>query len=344
MKLHEFSRDEFETAEAFSAGLAPAMEAGTLTRHRAEGHVCAVADDGRVLARCSWWAKEAPSREGERPGVAGHFAAAGDGEEAALAVLDAACRRLREAGCSEVFGPMDGNTWRRYRWVTDRGDGTPFLMEPWNPPEWPAWWERAGFSAWEYYQSARVDDLGRRDPRFARVEKRLRGEGVVLRPLEPENWERDLRAIYDLSVESFARNVLYAPLPVEDFLGQYAAYREKVRPEFVLLAMHEGRCAGFAFCIPDHAQALRGEKMDTLLVKTVAVRAGRACAGLGGLLAELAQTRAREAGFAKAIHALALESNPVTNITARCATAIRRYALYRCGLANDGAAGRGGAK
>jgi hypothetical protein len=344
MKLHEFSPVEFEAAEALSAGLAPAMEAGTLTRHRAEGHVCAVADDGRTLARCSWWAKEAPPREGERPGVVGHFAAADDGGEATLAVLDAACRRLKEAGCPEVFGPMDGNTWRRYRWVTERGDGAPFLMEPWNPPEWPAWWEQAGFSAWAHYQSARVDDLGRRDPRFERVAGRLRDEGVALRTLEPENWERDLRAIYDLSLESFARNVLYTPLPFGDFLGHYTAYREKVRPEFVLMAMHEGRCAGFAFCIPDYARVLRGEKLDALIVKTVAVRAGRTYAGLGGLLAELVQTRAGEAGFARAIHALALENNPVTNITARYATVIRRYALYRRSLAGGGADGSGGAK
>ena len=296
---------------------------GNILAHRAEGHV--LADD----ARCSWWLDSAPPLAGERPGVIGHFAATS--AEAARAVLDRACAELAARGATVAIGPMDGNTWRRYRWVIEGApDEPPFLMEPWNPPTYPAWWRAADFTTLATYQSALVTRLDTRDPRLDRVRERLDAEEVRIRNLDtaPGRFEAELRALHTVSLVGFAHNYLYTPLSEADFLAQYLPYREKIRAEFVFVAEQHGRCVGYMFSLPDLLRPARGEPADTLILKTAAILPRRAYAGLGALLAEMTHHAALAAGFTRVIHALALEGNPVTNITARHGSPMRRYALF----------------
>lgn len=324
MNLDVFTGPALATAAALP-GPSPDYAPGNILAHRAEGHVATAG------ARCSWWFDTAPPLAGERPGVLGHFVATSP--EAARAVLDRACAELAARGASLALGPMDGNTWRRYRWVTDSApDEPPFLMEPTNPPDYPAWWSAAGFESLAIYQSALVTRLDTTDPRLDRVRERLVRDGVTIRTLSPhstpQRFESELRALHAVSLVSFAQNYLYTPLSADDFVAQYLPYREKIRPEFVFVAEHAGRCVGYMFSIPDYLRPARGQPLDTLILKTAAILPGRAYAGLGALLAEMTHHAARAAGFTRVIHALALEDNPVTNITARHGSVIRRYALF----------------
>ena len=329
MKLDVYSGDSLAQAAARpgpTSDYAPAQ----ILAHRAEGHVAA---DG---ARCSWWLDSAPPLAGERPGALGHFAATS--AEAARAILDHACSELSLRGATLAIGPMDGNTWRRYRWVTDSApDEAPFLMEPANPPAYPDWWRAAGFSTLATYQSALVTRLDTRDPRLDRVRERLAQDGVSIRTLDPApaRFEAELRALHAVSLVSFSHNYLYTPLPEADFVAQYLPYREKIRPEFVFIAEQSGRCVGYMFSLPDFLRPARGLPLDTLILKTAAVLPRRAYAGLGGLLAEMTHHAARSAGFTRVIHALALEDNPVTNITARHGEVMRRYTLFARRLATS---------
>lgn len=310
------------TEAAARHGPTPDYAPGNILAHRAEGHVLA---DG---ARCSWWLDSAPPLAGERPGVIGHFAATS--AKAARAALERACAELTESGATVAIGPMEGNTWRRYRWVIEPGDEPPFLMEPWNPPAYPAWWREAGFSTLATYQSALVTRLETRDARLDRVRERLVAAGVKIRTLDmaPGRFEAELRALHAVSLVGFAHNYLYTPLPEADFVAQYLPYRGKIRPEFVFVAEQQGRCVGYMFSLPDLLRPARGEAANTLILKTAAILPRRAYAGLGALLAEMTHHAAHAAGFTRVIHALALEDNPVTNITARHGSPMRRYALF----------------
>jgi hypothetical protein len=320
MNLDVYS-DATLTQAAARPGPTPDYAPAQILSHLAEGHV---AIDG---ARCSWWLDTAPPLAGERPGILGHFAATS--EAAARAVLDRACQELSHRSATVAIGPMDGNTWRRYRWMIDSApEEPPFLMEPWNPPAYPGWWRAAGFSTLATYQSALVTRLDTRDPRLDRVRERLAADGVTIRTLDPARFEAELRALHAVSLVSFAHNYLYTPLPEPDFVAQYLAYREKIRPEFVFIAEQAGRCVGYMFSVPDFLRPARGLPLDTLILKTAAILPRRAYAGLGGLLAEMTHHAALAAGFTRVIHALALEDNPVTNITARHGSVMRRYALF----------------
>ena len=305
------------------AGALPAFDPETIRRHGADEHLVLLDDDGAPSARASLWWREVPTLEGHRLGAIGHFAAANSVAAGAL-LLDVG-GRLRQNGCNLAVGPLDGNTWRRYRWLTERGSEPPFLLEPDNPDAWPAYWETAGFMPLASYFSALNSDLSYEDPQVARAGDRLHKDGVRIRALRVEEFEAELRRIYEVSVHSFGSNYLYTPLPEEAFVAQYAAIRERVRPELVLLAEQEGRPIGYVFNVPDW---LRGPQTDTVIVKTLAVLPGRRCAGLGTWLLARAQIVARELGYRRVIHALMHESNNSLNLSARYAKQFRRYTLY----------------
>jgi len=295
-------------------------------RHAPDFHLQRIADGSILAARCSCWWQRTPELPGERVGVVGHFAASEAG--AGMALLADACDILRDAGCTVAVGPMDGNTWRRYRLVTERGAEPPFFLEPDNPDDWPDDWRQAGFEPIAGYTSALNEDLSRDDPRIARARARLSDSGVTFRSLDIKNPDADLRRMFALSVESFAHNFLYTPIDEAEFMEQNRAVLPFVQPDLVILAEHSGELAGFLFAIPDALQARRGRAIDTIIVKTVAVGEGRARAGLGSVLVATAQATARELGFTRAIHALMHEQNVSQNISRRYARPIRRYHLF----------------
>jgi L-amino acid N-acyltransferase YncA len=307
------------------AALPPFNAPTQCVAQQADAHAVAVRD-GSVVARCSLWWTTVPGLPGETPGVIGHFAAVD--EPAALELLAAACDQLRSNACTQAIGPMDGNTWRRYRLVTERGAAPPFFLEPDNPDSWPRWFAAAGFSILATYFSALNDDLAVADPRLPRTWARLEAAGVRLRQLNPADFGAELRRIYAVSCVSFRDNFLYTPISEPEFLVQYEAIRSQVRPELVLLADRGDEPVGYVFGIPDFAQAQRGEAVDTVVVKTVAVLPGRAQAGLGNVLVARCQEAARALGFRRVIHALMHETNNSLNLSGHYAKPFRRYALF----------------
>lgn len=294
----------------------------------------AARDGGAVLARCSLWWRETPLHGGERSGVIGHFDAAPGAGEAARALLEHACRQLAARGASLAIGPMDGNTWRAYRLVSDAGSEPPFLLEPWNPLEWNAHFAAAGFAPLATYHSSATRDLASQDERVPQAAGRLRAGGVRLRALDPARFVEELERIHALSVDAFARNFLFTPVSREEFVAQYRPIERYVDPRLVLVGERGGELGGFLFAVPDLLQAQRGAKVDTVVVKTVAVRPGRAYAGLGAWLAAECHGRAAQAGFTRAVHALMHDANNSANISRRYAQVLRRYTLYARKLAH----------
>jgi predicted N-acetyltransferase YhbS len=303
----------------------PAFSADQCRAHHADAHVV-VLDDDVVVARCSLWWTQAPTLPGQQLGIIGHFATVT--AAAAQELLAAACVELRRHGLTLAVGPMDGTTWRRYRLLTERGPEPPFFLEPDNPDDWPEGFLAAGFTPLAGFFSAMNDDLTAEDPRIPRTVARLESSGVTVRALQLQDFRAELERIYAVSRESFQSNFLYTPLAEADFIGQYEPIRVHIRPELVIFAEREGEAVGFVFAIPDLAQAKRGQAVDTVILKTVAVLPGRAYAGLGNVLVANCQQAARKLGFRRVIHALMHESNNSLNLSGHYARPFRRYTLY----------------
>jgi len=298
------------------------FDARVFAAHRADIHLC----DAEGRARCSLWWREVPAYQNERLGVIGHFESRDF--ETGLAVLREAVAVLKERGCTLAVGPMDGNTWRRYRAVTFRGTEPPFFMEPDTPDDWPRLFESAGFQTLATYCSDIATDLEKRDPRALRATERFVSAGVIFRDLNPAAFEEDLRRIYRVSRVSFVHNFLYMEISEDEFVQQYLPYRDKIDPRLVLIAEQGGEVVGFLFGIPDVAEAMRGEPIRTVIGKTLAILPQRQFGGLGVVLVDLLHQRACELGYKRVIHALQNEANPVCNISRITGTLMRKYALY----------------
>lgn len=308
------------------------LSAAQLRAHAPDRSLALVDAGGRLLARASCWWTGTPSLPGHRVGLIGHYGA--DDDESARTILQAACARLAARGCTCVVGPMDGSTWRSYRLVVDPGTAPPFFLEPTNPPSFPGHFARAGFGVLATYSSALAEDLARVNPGVPAAEARLRGGGVTIRSLRLDEAERDLRRIFTLSLESFARNFLYTQIEEHEFLEQNRRILPVVHPDLVLLAERGDALVGFLFAVPDVLQ----QPPESVIIKTVAVSPALPRAGLGSVLVATAHRRAHQLGFRRAIHALMHEHNVSQNISQHSATTMRRYALFVKPLPGGGAA------
>jgi GNAT superfamily N-acetyltransferase len=319
-----------EIAGWVSSSSLPGFNPADVAAQHADLHLCALSASEEVEARCSLWWNHVPAYQHHRVGMIGHYAAAGD--EAAAAVLIAAQEQMRAAGCGIAIGPMNGNTWRSYRFVVERGEEPPFLLEPTNPPAWPGQWERAGFSSLASYFSALNSDLSRPDQRLEALEKKIAEAGVVIRSAKG-NLRNELQKIYAVSQISFRQNFLYTEISEVEFLAMYEPVLPLARQELVLLAESDNECVGYLFAIPDLAQKARGMDVDTFIIKTVSVLPQPHIHGLGTLLVGRAQQMGQQLGYRRCIHALMFEDNISLNISRHYATVMRKYTLYAKDLA-----------
>jgi len=295
-----------------------------LARDVPDAHLVLAGDSGEA-ARCSLWWEGTPRLNGQRVGAIGHFSA--DDAPAGARLLRAACARLAAQGCRIAVGPMDGNSWRNYRLVSERGDAPPFLLEPDTPAHWPACFADAGFSVIARYCSSLQDDLRSRDARLAPIAQRAAAAGIRIRTFARRRAEQELCAIHALALEAFRDSFLFSPISRAGFLAQYARLLPLVREELILLAELRGEMVAFLFALPDALESARGAPPRTAILKTVAARRGRAFAGLAHLLAARAAENALALGYRRAVHALMHEANGSRNWSARSGTVFRRYAL-----------------
>lgn len=277
-------------------------------------------------AHCGVWWKQTPCPD-DHLGLIGHYYA--DNQQDSCSLLEAACNYLRDKGCITAVGPMDGNTWKPYRFVTFSDGSAPFLMEPQNPKQWPAYWQISGFVPWHEYVSTMLTDLGRPAPRVDKARNRLQQAGIKWRPIKMHDFSQELRTVYRLSIEAFQENVLYTPIDEKLFMQQYLPFADQLNPDYILMAEDaQGECCGFIFAVPDLLQTQRGEKINRLVIKTLAVHPGRRNGGLGAVLVDEVQKKALQDGLPNAIHALMYSKNNSTNI-GKNSTLMRRYTLLK---------------
>lgn len=284
-------------------------------------------DNDKCLGSAGLWWSDVPAFPGETLGCIGDFRV--DSAEVCSKLLDSCEQILQAKGSTMIIGPMNGNTWRKHRWVIESNGRQPFALEPTNDHvEQPLWWESAGYTILSKYSSSAVA-LDGSQVTDERVRNRLQAHGVVLQTIAIDVFEEELREIYELSVQSFSQNFLYTPMQWEQFFSQYQNVRAGIDTRYVIIARCQGKAVGFVFGIPDFL-ALREGREAALIVKTLAVKAERAYAGLGNWLVDECHRRAYESGYREAIHALQFDDNTSRKITERFGGAVfRRYALMK---------------
>lgn len=271
-------------------------------------------EDGVITARAALWDS----------GAVGHFDALN--ETAALAVLEAIKAEARKLNLTTLTGPMNGNTWFKYRLVSESGDARPFFGEPWQPASYLSYFQKAGFQeGWAYLSSAAPSSAS--DPRFEDLEQKFRDLGVKFRGVIPEKLEEDISSIHRLSLQAFQDNPFFSPIREEVFRSLYLPVFQKLPTGFIELAEHQGKMVGFFLAYPDPLE------MGRIIAKTIAVVAERQYAGLGRYLTGRLNQAAHQAGIPTIVHALMHDNNKSTNLsTIYGGQVMRRYVLLKAEL------------
>jgi GNAT superfamily N-acetyltransferase len=279
-------------------------------------------------------------------GTIGMFESVND-SEAASTLLREAALWLYDQGATQIAGPMDGDTWHRYRFNLGPTDETPFFMEPHNPVYYPRLWENAGFLPLEQYHSKRLEDVTPVVEKFQPIHTRLQQRGYELQPFDLNQFENGLRRLFQLSLAIFAQNKLYRDISWEQFRVLYDPMKSVLDSRLAWFATSpDGEDVGFLFAIHDYhaaAVAMQGKsnllakmrfvlnrhKAKAINLKSMGVVSGHRRSGVGVALVCEVYRQMLAMGYKRANLCLIHDDNPSSRLDGGYASILRRYCLYR---------------
>ena len=237
---------------------------------------------------------------------------------------------LFSKGIKYIVAPMNGNTWKKYRTLKYTNGEEPFILENVNPIEDNKTLKNAGFEEINTYTSCKglISDAYYSDI-INLAEKQLADENIIIRKFNKDDYINDLYKIFNVSKESFTKNPFYTPIDREDFISQYEPYINMVDEDLILIAEKDGIEVGFVFCIPNFNELKQGKSLQTLILKTIAVKPEYEDLAIGNVLLNRIANIAKEKNYLEWIFAFMHSSNTSQKMASRNgAKMIREYALY----------------
>ncbi|HEY9647422.1 MAG TPA: hypothetical protein V6C88_13675 [Chroococcidiopsis sp.] len=210
---------------------------------------------GRIVAAVN---RRLIEREGEAIGLFGYFECVDD-YAVAEALFNAATDWLRQQGMTKVRGPIDLSTHNNCLFLVDGFDTMPMIMMPYNPPYYPQFVERAGWTkakdayAYDFPLSTHLSD------KFKKGYEIALKSGITFRPIatKGEAFERDCISLYNLFTKAFANNWSSTPRTQEEFLEEAKSLQSLVDPDVFPIAEYNGEMVGFWMSLPDYNIALK---------------------------------------------------------------------------------------
>ena len=321
MQIKTFSNEELDKFCEFGNFK---LDKEEVAKSKADKNI-AVTDNGEIVARASVWIKHGTILDGKKTGFIGHFSSLN--ETAAFLLLDFVNDLFRENNVKISVGPLDGSTWKRYRFIVEDNEN-PFFMEPNNSLEWPDYFKKYGYKVIATYYSALVNDLNWKNKKLEKVKEKKIYKDIEIKNLDKNNFIKQIEEIYELSIRAFKNNFLYSEISKEEFLNSYVKVKDIIDYELVFLAYKKDRLIGFVFAYPDFNEKMKNGKTDRVILKSFAVDPDFQGFGLGSILAEKIHETAFIKNYKKAIHALIHENNKSKKISENYGKIIRKYELY----------------
>jgi GNAT superfamily N-acetyltransferase len=161
-------------------------------------------------------------------------------------------------GRRAVRGPVNPSLNHSAGLLIDAFDSDPFVMMPYNPPEYPRYVESAGYAkvkdlyAWLFERGEDITRLGRL---AARVRKRH--ANLEIRPVDMRRWDEELERFKHLYNRSWERNWGFVRYTDAEFARLARDFKSILDPDLVALAEVDGELAGMTVVLPDANQVFK---------------------------------------------------------------------------------------
>lgn len=177
---------------------------------------------------------------------------------AADALLDCVEKWGRSLGREAVRGPANPSMNEGAGFQINAFGTDPFVMMPYNPPEYPQYAEAAGYEKAKdlhAYLFERGWEVGEKIGRLAKLVSR-RYEPIV-RTADMKNFAAELKLLKRLYNEGWVENWGFVKYTEAEFDRLAAELKLVVDPELIVFVELEGEVAGLGLCLPDVNQVLK---------------------------------------------------------------------------------------
>ena len=171
----------------------------------------------------------------------------------------------RRRGCTAVRGPVNPSLNESAGLLVSGFDDDPYLLMPYNPPEYAGFIEGAGYAKVKDLLAWDIDltvPLGQRVQKVA--ERVRRRNDIQVRRVDMKQFERDLALMNSIYRSAWERNWGFVP-PTDAEMTQLATdLKPVIDPDLVLFVEIGGRAVATAVALPDVNQVLKRMKGNLL--------------------------------------------------------------------------------
>jgi len=245
--------------------------------------------------------------------------------EERIAFLVAAKDRLFALGAQKVIGPINGDTWHRYRLpLTDESQLT--FLEPSYPHFIASDFMAAGLSVTATYHSSVIEDL-----RGALLQAKKQpavevASDLKIRNLDLSDFDNEMELLHRFSHDAFKTNYLYSDIDLPSFNALYQPLKGMLKEDLVLIAESSDskEIFGVVLAVPD------AKNKSMIIVKTLA-RSTFAPRGTGRFLFHTVLERAQALGYNSALCALIKDNNFSAFLPEALGGIVQnKFALFAC--------------
>jgi GNAT superfamily N-acetyltransferase len=228
---------------------------------------------------------------------------------------------LAERDLDAIRGPMAGDIWHRWRFMTRGFDRPPFPGEPRQPAYYPELFTGCGFAPVRTYSTKSITALTAQLDLFAMADTLNAKRGYSFRGIDSDRWDADLRHVYELCRHSFATTWSVTETTFEEFADIYNRWLQRIGADAIVLAIDPaGAVVGLGLSVVGPE--------DTLNIRTVAVLPHASGFGLGQAIAAEHYRRAIAVGKRKVRHCLMGPNTPPQFWDHGLGRVTREYTMY----------------
>ncbi len=194
---------------------------------------------------------------GTRVGWFGFFECIDDAG-VAKALFDVAEQWVKARGHSEILGPASPSSNNEWGFLLEGFEYQPSILMPWTPKYYLSLAEAGGYTKAKDLFAWKIDITGEIPPKIARVAEKVKErEGIVMRPANMKEWDREVRIIKDIYNSAWEKNWGFVPMTDAEFDQLGKDLKMILNTDLVLFAEVNKEPVAFCITVPDANQAIK---------------------------------------------------------------------------------------